>query len=167
MGGLLRNIPLVGGTLSSNVAAGDPRYTYDLTPQQLEKAWDQVKSRFRECPTCSRVVCLSDWDEQSGYCNEDSPRQAEIAQAEAEQAGAVLKGFASAFGLGEVFKQATSAPQRRHAGGRRHQVLPAVWHSHGPACGRCLPQLRQGDARRQVLSGMRDQDRKKAGWRLP
>ena len=109
VGGLLRNIPLVGGALSSNVAGQDPRYTYDLTPQQLDKAWSQVKDRFRECPTCSRIVCVSDFDEQSGYCTDDSPRRGEIAQAEAEQAGAALKGFASAFGLGDVFKQASTA----------------------------------------------------------
>ena len=66
MGGLLRNIPLVGSSVASNVAAEDPRYTLSLTNEQLDKAWDQVKHQFRECPTCLRIVCLSDWDEQSG-----------------------------------------------------------------------------------------------------
>jgi len=112
MGGLLRNIPLVGSTVASNVAAEDPRYTLSLTNEQLDKAWDQVKHQFRECPTCLRIVCLSDWDEQSGYCNEDTPRRNEIAQAEAEQAGHVLKGFASALGLGEAFKQVSQAAQQ-------------------------------------------------------
>ncbi len=105
LGGLLRKVPLVGGALSTNVAGEDPRYVHTLTPQQLEKAWGQVKARFRECPTCSRIVCLSDYDEQSGYCNEHTPRSNEIAEARAEQAGSALKGFASALGLGEVFKQ--------------------------------------------------------------
>jgi len=109
LGGFLRKVPLVGDTVAESVVGEDPRYTYSLTPQQLEKAWGQVKSRFRECPTCLRIVCLSDFDEQSGYCNEDSPRQSEIAEAQGEQAGAMLKGFAGAFGLGEVFQQASEA----------------------------------------------------------
>jgi hypothetical protein len=112
MGGLLRKVPLFGGTLADNVAGEDPRYTITLTPQQLEKAWSQVKNRFRECPTCARIVCLSDFDEESGYCTEDSPRRDEIALAEAEQAGAALKGFASALGLGEVFKPAVEAARQ-------------------------------------------------------
>jgi hypothetical protein len=115
MGGLLRNIPVVGGAISTNVTGQDPRYTLSLTPQQLEKAWQQVSNRFRECPTCLRIVCLSDFDEQSGYCNDDSPRRDEIAQAEAEQAGAVFKGFASALGLGEVLKQAGQASKQINA----------------------------------------------------
>jgi len=86
MGGLLRNIPLVGGAVANRVESEDPRYIYSLTPQQLEEAWQQVSNRFRECPTCARVVCLSDFDEQAGYCTEDSPRRDDIAQAQAEQA---------------------------------------------------------------------------------
>lgn len=112
MGGLLRKLPLVGDTVADNVVGEDPRYTYSLTPQQLDKAWSQVKGRFRECPTCLRVVCLSCFDEQSGYCNEDSPRSTEIAEAQAEQAGAMLKGFAGALGLGEVFRQAGEATRQ-------------------------------------------------------
>lgn len=112
VGGFLRNIPLVGGAIADNVTSEDPRYTLNLTPQQLEKAWGQVKVNFRECPTCLRVMCLSDFDEKSGYCNEDSPRRDEVAQAQAEQAGAVIKGFASAFGLGEAFKQVGDAAKR-------------------------------------------------------
>ncbi len=57
-------------------------------------------------------MCLSDFDEQSGYCNEDSPRRAEIAEAEAEQAGAVLKGFAGALGLGDAFKRVSEAAKQ-------------------------------------------------------
>jgi hypothetical protein len=112
MGGLLRNVPLVGSTLASNVAGEDPRYSRNLTPQQLEKAWGQVMDRFRECPTCLRIVCLSDFDEKSGFCNEDTPRRNEIAQAQAEQAGHVLKGFASALGLGDAMKQVGNAAQQ-------------------------------------------------------
>lgn len=116
-GGLLRRIPLFGDAIADNVTGEDPRYTYNLTAAQLEKAWDQVKDRFRECPTCKRVSCLSCFDEQSGFCTEDSPRKQEIAEAEAEQAGAMIKGFASAFGLGEVVKRASEAAQQAQAAG--------------------------------------------------
>jgi hypothetical protein len=115
MGGLLRKVPLVGGAVADSVAGEDPRYTYSLTPQQAEKAWGQVKNRFRECPTCLRVVCLSDFDEQSGFCVEDSPRQTEIAEAQAEQAGAMLKGFAGALGLGDAFKRVSEAAKQSTA----------------------------------------------------
>jgi len=119
MGGLLRKVPLLGNAVADNVVGEDPRYTYSLTPQQVDKAWDQVKDRFRECPTCLRIVCLSDWDEQVGYCTEDSPRSTEIAEAQAEQAGAMLKGFAGALGLGGVFKQAEQAAKQAVAGTAR------------------------------------------------
>jgi uncharacterized protein with GYD domain len=112
MGGFLRNIPLVGGAIAESVTGEDPRYSRNLTPQQIEKAWGQVKINFRACPTCLRIVCLSDFDEVGGYCNEDSPRRNEIAQAQAEQAGAVMKGFANVFGLGEVVKKAGEAAKR-------------------------------------------------------
>jgi hypothetical protein len=94
LGGLLRKVPLLGHTVADN-----------LTGAQLESAWKQVQAQFRECPTCARIVCLSDFDTQSGFCNEDSPRTGEISEARGEQAGAALKGFASAFGLGEVMKK--------------------------------------------------------------
>ncbi len=109
LGGLLRKVPLVGQGVANNMMGEDPRYSYKLTPQQLEKAWQQVQEHFRECPTCQRVVCLSDFDTQSGYCQEDSPRQEEIAEARGAQTGAALKGLASAFGLGDAFKQAGDA----------------------------------------------------------
>lgn len=104
VGGLLRKVPLLGGTLAENVVGEDPRYVYDLKADQLQAAWDQVKDRFRECPSCARVMCISDFDEQAGYCNEDSPRKNEISEARAEQAGAAVKGFVNAFGLGDAFK---------------------------------------------------------------
>jgi uncharacterized OB-fold protein len=113
--GLLRNIPILGGAMAESVSNQDPRYITSLTPQQLEKAWNQVKDRFRECPTCRRIVCISDWDEQSGYCTEDSPRRDEIIQAQAEQAGAAIKGLASAFGLGAVIDAAKTAAKQASA----------------------------------------------------
>ena len=115
MGGLLRRVPLVGGAVASNMASEDYRYSTSLTPQQLEQAWDQVKSRFRECPTCLRIVCLSDFDEPSGYCTEDSPRKSEIAEAQAEQAGAMLKGFAGALGLGGAMRMVGEAAKQAAA----------------------------------------------------
>ena len=105
MGDLLRKVPLFGGTLAENVVGEDPRYVYSLTADQLQAAWNQVKDRFRECPTCSKVVCISDFDERAGFCNEDSPRVNEITEARSEQAGAAIKGFVNAFGLGDAFSQ--------------------------------------------------------------
>lgn len=111
LGGLLRKVPLVGNTVANNVTGEDPRYTYKLTPAQLENAWKQAQVHFRECPTCSRIVCLSDFDTQSGFCNDDSPRMDEISESRGEQAGAAIKGFANAFGLGDVIKKATQAAE--------------------------------------------------------
>jgi hypothetical protein len=111
-GDFLRKVPLFGGSLAENVTGEDPTYSQNLTAGQLEAHWEQVKERFRECPTCKRVVCISDFDERTGFCNEDSPRVNEISEARGEQAGAVLKGFASAFGLGEAMKQAGEAAKQ-------------------------------------------------------
>lgn len=112
MGGLLRKVPLFGDTLATNMTGEDPRYSYSLKDSQLQSAWDQVKQHFRECPACSQIVCLSDFDEQSGFCNDDSPRNTEISEAEGRQAGAAIKGFADAFGLGGVLKQVSDAVQQ-------------------------------------------------------
>jgi hypothetical protein len=107
--GLLRKVPLFGSAVANSVMGEDPRYSYKMTPQQLDKAWSQVQVQFRECPTCSRIVCLSDFDTRSGFCNEDSPRTNEISEAEGQQAGAAIKGFAAAFGLGDVMKNVEQA----------------------------------------------------------
>lgn len=137
MGGLLRNIPLVGGAVANSVEREDPRYTYSLTAEQLQKAWSQVEDRFRECPTCRRVVCLSCWDEQSGYCTEDSPRQGEIAEAQAEQAGAMLKGLASAFGLGEAIRQVGDAAKQAAAATARCSQCGAPAPAGSKFCTQC------------------------------
>jgi len=113
--GFLRKIPLLGGIVADSVTGEDPRYSYKMNAQQLDAAWKQVQDNFRECPTCNRIVCLSDFDTKSGYCQEDSPRTDEIAESRGQQAGAALKGFASAFGLGDALKnaqQAAGAAQR-------------------------------------------------------
>ncbi len=109
VGGLLRKVPIFGSAVANSVVGEDPRYTYKMTPQQVETAWNEVQTHFRECPTCSRIVCLSDFDSVSGFCNEDTPRTAEIAESRGEQTGAALKGLASAFGLSGVFQQAGQA----------------------------------------------------------
>jgi hypothetical protein len=107
-GGLLRGIPIIGHAVADKVSE-DHHYTYEMTPQQLDAAWAQVEDRFHECPTCQMICCPSDWDAQSGFCTEDSPRRGEIAEADAEQAAGVIKGLASAFGFGEVIRNATDA----------------------------------------------------------
>ena len=111
LGGLLRRVPLVGNIAADNVVGEDARYSYKMTSAQIDKAWEQVQVHFRECPTCGRVVCLSDFDTQSGFCQEDSPRTEEIAESRGAQAGAAIKGFADAFGLGSVIKKAEDAMQ--------------------------------------------------------
>ncbi len=112
LGGFLRGVPLVGHAAADSIAGRDPRYTYTLTPQQLEKAWQEVQINFRECPTCQQICCISDFDLKAGYCTEDSPRKNEIARAEAEQAGNFVKGFADVFGLGDALKGATEAAKQ-------------------------------------------------------
>ncbi len=106
LSGLLRRVPVVGGAAAESLLGQDPRYSYKMDAAQLEGAWNQVQEHFRECPTCKRIVCLSEFDTQSGVCNEDSPRNKDIAEARGEQTGAALKGLAGAFGLGDVIKQA-------------------------------------------------------------
>jgi hypothetical protein len=106
LSGLLRKVPVLGSAAADSLLGQDPRYSYKMDPAQLDKAWKQVQEHFRECPTCNRIVCLSDFDTQSGFCQEDSPRSQDIAEARGEQAGAAIKGLASAFGLGDAFKQA-------------------------------------------------------------
>jgi uncharacterized OB-fold protein len=109
--GFLRKVPLVGSSVADSVVGEDPRYSYKMTPTQLQAAWMQTQVHFRECPTCKRIVCLSDFDTQSGFCQEDSPRTSEIAEARGEQTGAALKGFASALGLGGVVSQVGKAAE--------------------------------------------------------
>lgn len=111
-GGLLRRIPLFGSAVANQMDRNDPRYTYNLTPQQLNEHWNQVKSNFRECPTCNQVVCLSDFDEQAGFCSNDSPRADQIAEARGQQAGAALKGVANIFGFGSLLESAGKATQQ-------------------------------------------------------
>lgn len=112
LGGFLRGVPLVGGAVADGVVGQDPRYTYSLAPQQLQSAWKQVEEQFHECPTCKRIVCNADFDGQTGYCVEDTPRRAQIAQAQGEQAAGVIKGFAEVFGLGDAVRKASEGAKK-------------------------------------------------------
>jgi len=117
VGGLLRGIPLLGRAVAEGVTGTtDARYSMNMTPQQLSAAWRQVQERFRECSTCGRIVCLSDFDSQSGYCKDDSPRTNEIAEAEGEQVASTIKGIASVFGLGDLARNVSQAAKSAAAG---------------------------------------------------
>ena len=111
LSGFLRRVPLVGSAVADGVVGEDPRYSLKMTPAQLDGAWKQVQVHFGECPTCSRIVCKSDFDTQSGFCQDDSPRTNEIAEARGAQTGAAIKGLASVFGLGDVIQKANEAAE--------------------------------------------------------
>jgi hypothetical protein len=133
-----RSQPDVGRAIAENVVGQDPRYTYSLTPQQLEGAWKQVQQYFHECPTCKQLVCPSCFDPQSGYCTEDSPRRGEIAEAQAQQAAGVVKGLASAFGLGEAIQKASQTAKTAVANTARcpkDGTLAAPGTKFCPECG--------------------------------
>lgn len=143
LGGALRGIPLFGGAISDSVAGEDPKYITHLTPEQVEAAWGEVKTNFRECPTCMMVCCLSDWDMQANTCKEDSPRRAEIAEAEGEQAAGVLKGIAGVFGLGDAIKSASVAAQQAAASTAKCSkcgVMAAPGTKFCPECGGAMIQ---------------------------
>jgi hypothetical protein len=150
VGNFLRKVPLLGGDLANQVTGEDPRYVMTLTADQLKGHWNQVKDRFRECPTCSRIVCISDFDVQADTCNEDSPRVNEITEARAEQAGSMIKGFASAFGLGDSLSQMGDAVrQAGQAAGQAAQTmarcpvdgtLAAAGTKFCPECGAAMQQ---------------------------
>jgi hypothetical protein len=149
-GDLLRKVPLVGGAAADNVVGEDPRYSMKMDGNQLNTAWKQVIDNFRECPTCSRIVCLSDWDAKSDFCQDDSPRTDEIAEARGQQAGAALKGIANAFGLGGVigeagnaFKQAAQAANQaanQMARCPNDGTLAAAGTKFCPECGAAMVQ---------------------------
>jgi DNA-directed RNA polymerase subunit M/transcription elongation factor TFIIS len=144
IGGLLRKVPLVGNTVADNVVGEDPRYSIKMDQRQLESAWEQVQVHFRQCPTCDRIVCLSDFDTQSGYCNDDSPRQNEIAESRGAQAGAAIKGFADAFGLGGAIQKATEAAKKAQEVTKAHcpscDTIAAAGTKFCPECGTAMIQ---------------------------
>ena len=113
LGGLLRNIPVVGGAVANQVENNQDRYRTSMSQQELDAAWAQVDQNFRECPTCHTVVCIPDFDEISGFCVQCSPRGQQIAEAQAQQAAGVVKGIADAFGLSDTMRQAAAQAQAR------------------------------------------------------
>jgi hypothetical protein len=144
LGGLLRKVPLVGSDLAENVLGEDARYSMKLTPQQLEAAWVQVQPHFRQCPTCQRVVCLTDFDTQAGTCNDDSPRQGEIAESRGVQAGAALKGFANAFGLGDVVEKASEGMKKAQEAATASQARCPSCNTLAPAGTKFCPECGTG-----------------------
>lgn len=132
-GGLLRNVPLVGDSIADNME--NNRYRTNMSQQELDAAWEQVQQYFRECPTCHQVVCIPDFDEVTGYCDQDSPRKGEIAQAQAEQAIGFMKGVANAFGVTDAIKQAQARAQAQQ-GQVQGQAQPQAQAS-GVVCAKC------------------------------
>ena len=133
-GGFLRNIPVVGDAVAQQVE-GDP-YRSTMSAQELTAAWGQVVQYFRECPTCHEIVCVPDFDEVTGFCDDDSPRKAEIEAAQAQQAAAAFKGVADVFGLG-------GAIQRSMANAAA-QAYPAQASVGAVACANCGTALAPG-----------------------
>ena len=140
LGGLLRNVPVLGDAVS-NINIADQRYVQDLSADQIAAAWRQMKDVFHECPTCRQFVCPTDWDATSGFCADDTPRRQEIAQAQGEQAATMVKGLANAFGLGTAMKQAADtmapAPCAQCGGDTRGSKFC-------PNCGTPVPQAAAG-----------------------
>ncbi len=115
LGGFLRNIPIVGASAANEVE--NDRYRTDMSPQELQSAWDQTRQFFRECPTCRQIVCIPDFDEPTGFCDEDSPRAAEVEAAKAQQAAQAWKGIADVFGVtGAIQKGMAQASAQAEVG---------------------------------------------------
>ena len=143
LGGALRGIPLFGSAIADNVTGEDQRYSTKLSPQQVDAAWEQVKENFRECPTCLLWVSLPEFDVRAGFCNDDSPRRGEIAEAQAEQAAGVVKGLAGAFGLGAALTGMGEAAKRASATAARcpqDGTLAAPGTKFCPECGTAMIQ---------------------------
>ena len=133
-GGFLRNIPVVGDAVAQQVE-GDP-YRSTMSAQELATAWGQVVQYFRECPTCHEIVCVPDFDEVTGFCDDDSPRKAEIEAAQAQQAAAAFKGVADVFGLGGAIQRSMASAAA--------QAYPAQASVGAVACANCGTALAPG-----------------------
>jgi len=132
LGGFLRNIPIVGDQAANEVE--NDRYRTDMSAEELQTAWDGTKQFFRECPTCHQIVCIPDFDEPTGFCDEDSPRKAEVEAAKAQQAAVAWKGVADVFGItGAVQKgMANAAAQQQAQAGTGATGAPT-----GTPCSNC------------------------------
>jgi RNA polymerase subunit RPABC4/transcription elongation factor Spt4 len=123
LGGLLRNVPVVGWAAANQVE--NSQYRSNMSKEELDSAFGTVVQYFRECPTCHQIVCVPDFDEVTGFCNDDSPRAAEVQAAKAQQAGAMVQGFASAFGLGGAMQQGIANAQAQQAAAAPGSAQPA------------------------------------------
>jgi len=138
LGGFLRNVPILGDQAANQVE--NDRYRTDMSAAELTSAWGATKQFFRECPTCHQIVCIPDFDEPTGFCDEDSPRRAEVEAAKAQQSAAALKGIADVFGISGAIKNSMAAAQAQSAGawppvrrtGRRHPQAQASVPSAAP-----------------------------------
>src|SRR5688500_11389208 len=59
LGGLLRNVPIVGDQMANEQE--NDRYRTTMTMEELNSAWAEVEQYFRECPTCHEIVCIPDF----------------------------------------------------------------------------------------------------------
>ncbi len=109
-GGLLRNVPVFGNSAANQM--DNDRYRSTLTPEELQSAWGQTQQYFRECPTCHQIVCIPDFDEVTGFCDEDSPRAAEVEQAKATQQATALKSVADVFGISGAIQRGMQQAQQ-------------------------------------------------------
>ncbi len=152
LGGFLRNIPIVGNSAANEVE--NDRYRTDMNPQELQSAWDETRQFFRECPTCRQIVCIPDFDEPTGFCDEDSPRAAEVEAAKAQQAAQAWKGIADVFGVtGAIQKGMAQASAQAEAG----QATCPTDGTKAPAgtkfCPNCGTQMTQPAAAAPAASG--------------
>ena len=115
LGGFLRNVPVLGDQAANQM--DNDRYRTDMTPAELASAWGATKQYFRECATCHQIVCIPDFDETTGFCDEDSPRRAEVEAAKAQQSAAALKGIADVFGISGAIKSSMAAAAAAQAPG--------------------------------------------------
>jgi hypothetical protein len=130
LGGFLRNIPVVGDSAANNLE--NDRYRTDMSADELASAWGQTEQYFRECGSCHQIVCIPDFDDTTGFCDEDSPRRAELEAAKAQQGAMALKGIADVFGI-------TGAMQRGMEQARAQSTQPpaAAASASAAPCGSC------------------------------
>ena len=140
LGGLLRNVPVVGWAAANQVE--NQQYRSSMSQDELNTAWGQVSQYFRECPTCHQIVCVPDFDEVSGFCNDDSPRRNEIATAQAQQAGAMVQGFANAFGIGAKVQQGMANAAAAQAAQQQAPTGPPSAPPSAPPSGGMPPEVR-------------------------
>ncbi len=68
----------------------------------FETAQAEAKGHFRRCPRCNKWHCPSCWNEQSGLCTTDAPREnVEVAAARSQK---MVQDIAAAAAGTEVFK---------------------------------------------------------------